>query len=418
MNNPSHSENEETKRFRIDKNSPINPVAFDLNRDPMYQQLLVFYQEGQFHKCKLAIDKLFKKYPGHPGLFKFRDELAMKLSVKDLHSKIREEEKTIKRMSTLSLSLMVMIGIIVILVTLFLSLMFFSDSLTSPEPAEPNTIPMEVQLDMLYNQADGLLQSGETGQVNRIIEIITEIEPEYQNLTELQARLGTIQNLEIQYQAAINLVDEDRFIDALEIFQGIEAEQPGLWDVNRQIAAIEDSALIEKQLTDGHTAYQDENWALAITAYESLLQVTDNNFDKSIINQRLLNSYLNQVRQILTQDTLTIEEIETAEDHYQKAESLIAENPALAGARDQLNELFNILQNVKENNTQTPDTVAPTQVGNAWFQQGLLPNQNYPIGFNPISNQNWVDAATNLDNTQNLSLTSHPNCFIQGYKIL
>ena len=374
----------------IDKNTPANGRAFDLDRDPEYQNLLMSYQAGNFHKCEHQIEELLKKYPGHPSLFKFREELALKLSVKALHSTIQKEEKKIKRTSTLSLSLVVLIGIIVILVTLFLSLLFFSDSLSLPDSAgrEPADASTAMQLDLLYLKAEELLQAGQTEQVTRIIEIFTELRPDYPNLNSLQARLGTLSELEMRYRTAVNLVEEGEINNALEIFESIEAEQPGLWDVNQQIAAIEDVAQIESLLTDGHTAFQNEDWSLAINAYETLLLLNENHFDKTIINERLLTSYLNQMRQILTNPTLTVEEIESVEDYYQKAAKIISQNPAFAWANDELNQLNNILQAVKENNSHSPDTVTQTVctlndemiglMGFTWDQQAVPEGEKSP----------------------------------------
>lgn len=266
MRKPSHAKHEETKPFEINKDSPSNANAIELEHDPDYEQLLTAYQAGDFKRCEHLIEALIEKYPGHPALFKFREELTMKLSIKDLNKTIEKEEKKIKRMSAFSVVLVGMISILLIIVTLFLSLIFFSGTLSSPDPAnlEPTEMPLAAELELLYNQADALLQSGQPGQVERIIEIFLDINPEYPNLDELQTRFQTMLRLEAQYQEASNLVEAGELSEALELFKSIEAEHPGLWDVRQQIETIEEALQIETFLNDDNFAYHNENWLVSI----------------------------------------------------------------------------------------------------------------------------------------------------------
>jgi tetratricopeptide (TPR) repeat protein len=52
---------------------------------------------------------------------------------------------------------------------------------------------------------------------------------------------------------------------------GIEAEQPGLWDVRQQIAALDGAVQLAGYLAEGAAAYQSGDWAGVISAYEAAL---------------------------------------------------------------------------------------------------------------------------------------------------
>ena len=59
----------------------VNKVS--LSSDPDYQKLVELYQHAEFDKCEELLEKLEKKFPQHPKLLKFKDDLQMQLFLKD-----------------------------------------------------------------------------------------------------------------------------------------------------------------------------------------------------------------------------------------------------------------------------------------------------------------------------------------------
>ena len=118
----------------------------------------------------------------------------------------------------------------------------------------------------------------------------------------------------------------------------IEAEKPGLWDVNPQIASIETSIQIAKYMEEGNAAYQVENWDKVFSSYENALTLAPT-LDDPLMKEQLLKGYLNKIISMLQNDSTSIEDIENAEQYYRRAVALIPQSKAYASERENLQEV-------------------------------------------------------------------------------
>ncbi len=384
----------------------------DLTSDPDYIKLLELYQQAEFAKCKTLLDQLQESYPDHPVLDKFSDELEMKLSVKAMADSIQAREKRVKRKATLNISAFVIIGTVLVLIAFFLSLVFLMGGIDLPERPSAEEA---VQLESNYLQAEQLLQLGQPGLAADLIAKIQEVDPHYPNLADLTERTEQLLQLEAQYQAALNLVAEDNPSEALAIFKSIEVENPGLWDVSEQIAALEAGNSLAQLIEDGHAAFQKQNWTQAITAYEGALNQNPN-IDQPLVKERLSISYLQQTINLLNNENVSTANLQAAEGHYQKA---LALGP-LSGSS--ASEISNLSSQCKELLTQNFTQRATDQLAdknqslnsieqaviylekaadlnpdNATFGQDFQNAQYYQTGFERFINQDWEAAITNLE---------------------
>ncbi len=382
----------------------------DLSKNPDYQKLLALFQKAEFSKCRKLLDHLQERYPNHPLLADFRDELDMKLSVKDLSAKIKKAETHERRKATFNLGLFAMIGTIVVLFSFLISLFYFgSQNFVQHEAQTPTQTPI-LQVSQLYNQADNLLRVGQPSNVVEIIERIKTLDPDNQDLNDLITRTEVLLALEAQYHSALKLISENNHSEALEILLDIEKQSPGLWDVKQNITALEKNLRVKQLLIDAESAYQSQNWALVINDYESALEI-DPTVSSLQINKKLLEAYLNQIILITETEGATIQEIELAEKYYRRAAAIIPQSPNFAEEREALQEVRRNLLEVKysliANNhlaasTQTAHTIelaisnlrraAAISQENNGMQANLDNAAQYQAAFYHFINLHWTNA--------------------------
>ena len=102
-----------------------NPA--ELSQDPDYLKLLDHYQRAEFDECLNLLESLEQRYPDHPILKEFSEDLQMKLSLRTLAKKSKKEQKRQKRKATFNLSVFAIVGTLVVMVDFFISSYFFTN---------------------------------------------------------------------------------------------------------------------------------------------------------------------------------------------------------------------------------------------------------------------------------------------------
>jgi len=266
------------------------------------------------------------------------------------------------------------------------------------------------QLTSLQGQAEGLLNRGRPGPAAEIIERMREINPNWDALPGLTERAETLLDLEDRYNHALGLVARREKVEALAIFQSIEEQQPGLWDVRRQIESLDDSVQVNALLEEGANAFAAGGWAGVITAYESAMAL-DPGIDDPKVTEQLLEAYLSEIERILQDQNAPIEDIDTTEVYYRKAASMLPQEGGFASQRARLEELDDLIQERKytrmardiySDPNQTLNTVG-SAVSYLKRAAGINPEdealalavqnaERYQTGFSHFAAMDWVPA--------------------------
>lgn len=382
----------------------------NLLSDPDYLRLIACYQNGEFTRCMDRLEKLDKRYPGRQELQKFREDIQLKLSFKTMAVSSKKEKRHKKMKGTLKVTIFAITSTVFVLIV-FLFSYYYLNQIAAIRQLEEKT----AQLNSLNSQAEQLLLGGQPEAAAEVIGMIEEISPEYENLPELKSQADDLLRLEDEYQSALSLIEEGQYDDALVILQGIESENPGLWDVSQQITSIETIIQIDEYLEEGDAAYQEEDWAGVISAYENAL-VLDPKLDDSLMIEQLLNSYLNMIINMLQSDEASIEDIMTAESYYRKAVALIPQSKEFASERGNLEEVSSNLLELKytqtakailEDKNQTVNSIADAvdylekavniDPNNTALQLDLTNAEYYQIAFQYFIEMDWSQAVTNLN---------------------
>ena len=412
MTTSSKSKPKKPKDSAPEFNESTGPVAnpIDLSSDPDYTKLLEHYQLAEFNNCKEVLDKLEKRYPEHPGLLKFKDDLQMRLSLKNMAISIKEEEKHKKKKVILNMSVFAIIGFLIVVIVLFFSYNYFNNNVSAKQLEDETAL-----LTSLDYQAEQLLLAGQPQPAAEIIERIRTINPEFVNLPELMSRTDDLLRLEANYQTALNLITENNSDEALVILNEIEVEKPGMWDVSQQIASIETSSQIAKYIEEGNAAYQIEKWDQVISAYENAL-ILDPELDDPLMTEQLLRGYLNRIISMLENENTSIEDIKNAEAYYRRAVALAPQSKAFASERGNLQKASSNLLELKftqiakanlEDKNQTLTSVAEAvsylskaaniKPENTALNTDLKNAEHYQIALKNFIEMNWGQTITNLN---------------------
>lgn len=404
--NFGRSKNEDSKLEGIDDKIVI-PI--DLSNDPEYINLIKLFQNGDFSECSEALEKIEERYPEHPALIKFAENLQMKMMVKAMEEKSKKVEKRAKVKNSFSFILLIVAVILVVATVFYFSFRYFNNQI-----AESQRIQQSYTLDNMANQAESLLLVGNPQPAAAIIDKIREINPDYERLSTLTIEVELLLRMEAKYQEAESLVEAGNPEGALALFYEIQEESPGLWDISQQIEAIETENQIAILLADGNTAYENENWDIVISSYESALAL-NSQLDDPLITEQLLQGYLKKIISMLEDDGATIEDIEDAEQYYRKAVALIPQSKEYANERENLQEAssnllqLKFIQTAKEmladsNQTITSVKKAVTYLSkavsidpkNSALQIDLNNAEYYQVAFQDFLDIDWAPAITNL----------------------
>lgn len=397
-------------------------VPIDLSNDPDYIDLIKYYQNGDFPKCREALDKLEERYPDHPALRKFDEDLQLKLLIQTMEVKNKKTEKRQKVKTSFNLIFFAIIAIGIVVVVFFFSFRYFNNQI-----AERQQVQESAQLEALANQAQQLLLVGKPQPAFEIIENIQEINPDYERLATLTSEVDLLLQMEAKYQEALSLLGAGNSGEALPLLYEIQTESPGLWDVSQQIEAIETENQIAILLAEGNTAYQNEDWDTVISSYEGAI-VLKPELNDPLITEQLLQGYLKKIISMLQEDNASIEDIEEAEQYYRKAVALIPQSKEYANERENLQEASSNLLQLKfvqtskamlADSEQTITSVkkavtylskaANIDSRNSALQRDLNNAEYYQVAFQDFLDMDWAAAIINL----NKIMESDPN-FAEG----
>jgi tetratricopeptide (TPR) repeat protein len=382
----------------------------DLPTDPDYLRMVELYEHAEFSQCQEVLLDLEQRYPEYPELMKFKEDLQLKLSLKNIAVKEKQQQKNTKRKSTLNLGIFAIVGTVIVLVVFFISFLNLQMNERSTE------LQMKTaQLSTLYNQADQLLIAGKPQPVVEIIALINLVDPQYTELDGLTSRTAKLLQLERKYQAAMGLITENKSLEALVLLQEIEEIYPGMWDVRQQISTIQRSTDVETYIAEGRAAFQKNDWLKVINAYENAM-ILDPKLDDPEMKEQLLRSYLNVIISLLQDETATIEEMENAELYYRRALAMVPQNKDFASERGDLQEVSSNMLVVKyaqtartllEDKSQNANSIAKAVSylnsavnivpNNNTFQTELNNAQLYQLAFKNFVDLDWGSAITNLN---------------------
>ncbi|MCB2202557.1 tetratricopeptide repeat protein [bacterium] len=355
------------------------------------------------------LEVLKNRYPNNQSLMRFQDDLQMRLSFQSIADTNKKVERKNKIKATFKLSLFAVFGTLVVLIVAFFSYIYFNDKVLTRQNEQEAIV-----LASLNGQAEELLNVGKPNSALQIIEKIREIDPNYSNLANLTTQTENLLAYTAKYDTAQELLSEGNSSEALAILKEIDSENPGLWDVRLLIDSIETATQVDLLLTEAETAYGNQNWDQAITAYENAIQLESD--ESSEYTEQLLNSYLNQIVAMLQNENTTVEEIDKAQEYYRKAMALAPQSKTFENEREELQSISAslleqkyaqtakaLLEDKNQDEQSLAKAVALMRKGegidpdNDSAQIDLQSAEAYQLAFSSFLDQDWIHSVENLE---------------------
>ena len=384
-------------------------IPIDLSNDPEYLDLIHSFQNGDFLRCQELLVELEERYPDHTALSKFKENLDLKMMIRTTEDKNKKVQNKEKVKTSFSFILFTVAALLIVSAVFYFSFRYFNNQI-----AEKQQIQESYSLNNMANQAEQLLFVGNPQPAAAIIENMREINPDYDRLPTLEAEVDLLLRMEAKYQEAEMQLEAGNPDEALVLFQEIQEESPGLWDVSQQIEAIQIDNQISQLLEQGSAAYQSEDWDTVISSYEGALTL-DPQLNDPLITEQLLQGYLKKIISMLQDDGATIEDIEEAEQYYRRAVALIPQSKEYANERENLQEAssnllqLKFVQTAKDMLSDSNQTITSVKKAvsyltkaanidskNSALQIDLNNAEYYQVAFQDFLDMNWASSITNL----------------------
>ena len=354
----------------------ITQIRTPYQKHPDFRSALEYIQEGNWEAGLTALDIVHNEFPNNQDLSALREEILLKRQIDDdevIDNRNALRKKTLK----VGLRLAVMA---VALFAIFWGVRTFRGWIFQQWNTLQEGITADFrmfELTVKYRDAQSYLLANQPEAALEIVNEIASINPDYPDLDVLVQEAEDILIYKSRYDEALRLKDEGNILAALEEFESIYDERPDYLDVSLQIQDIQGDLYLVDLLDQAEQAYEEENWELASSQYETLRAIAPE-FQKALVDQRLIRSYMNLGGQILESEGESPETLQQADIYFRKVLVLNPRDEALIAEQNQIKEQFkdrlfdHYIQTARNAVIGQEDSLAALDTARKYFKNALL----------------------------------------------
>jgi tetratricopeptide (TPR) repeat protein len=340
-------------------------------KDTEFKNAQASFQKGDWENGLSLLDVLVERYPEIPELREFQQEMLLRSRIDEYER--AERRQYIKRRVLYWGS---RVGVIVIILGLFAwGLNTYSSWLQDQWDNVRQSVMQEVQtLDtaVKFRNAQNFLGAGRPEDAFALLNEIEEQDPEFPGLAELQAEASKNAEIEQKYKNANSLLESGDTAAAIAVFREIQNQQPDYKDVPILINEIEGEIILNDLITQAENAFDSQDWDNAILRYDSL-RTEAPNYEPELVEERLIDSYINAATMVLGKDEPTSDALILADQYFRDALELSPLDPEILSARDQALDTFkeklfaSYLEKAHETLFDNEDSLASLKVANSYY---------------------------------------------------
>lgn len=323
---------------KSDKSTQITAVNNNSHgnykKDILYLEALDLFQNGNWDKCLVIVKQLLKKYPNISELENLKSDLQLRST---LDSNEKEDILVAKKASRKTNLVWASISIIAI-VLLAGAITFYVNQIDQSVDVVQGQFDIsfeQVELDTAISNATNLLIAGRYNEARVQIEIARAIEPSNPQLPELTSKADILAEMAVDYQKAIELIDEGDKEAALEILSSLRETDQFYKDVQARIELLEEERLLISYQEKGDINYEIGEWDKAIEAYEAYLDI-DIEDKEDIVTTKLFESYIKLIEVILSLEDVSLDNLKLAEDFFRRTRSLKPQDESTVDQRAEI----------------------------------------------------------------------------------
>ena len=271
-------------------------------KDPKFQAIMEHLQNGEWEAGLEGLDVIQHEYPLETkAIDQIRREtiLKTKLDIDEIEDKKRDRIRKYTK-----IFLQIAAGALVIAV-IFLGITRFDTWIIQQwrnitESLERDVASIEQAI--RFRDARSYLQANYPETALEILEEIAASGEDYPGLQDLITEAETAKRVKADYKSAVALLENGDSLGALSKFEEINEVYPNYLDIELRIGDIKGEFYLLDLLEEAETVYNDGEWELAASQYETLRAIAPE-YKPKLVETRLIRSYMNIATEILDAET-------------------------------------------------------------------------------------------------------------------
>jgi tetratricopeptide (TPR) repeat protein len=294
-----------------------------MENDPLYQEGLKHFGLGQWPEAVACFTQLQATYPDDPRIKQFLETAQLRAAAPEPEVRREAAPSSWRKRAG-------WIGVIVVIALIGVGVFLAYQSWVVPVQQENARL---ARLDQLRRAAEIQIASGSYGEAVSTYQTLLNEEPgdvaAQAGLTRAQ-QLAQVADL---YARALQAMNNGDQAQAARLLEQLAAIDPNYRDAGSLLDQIKGTQALEERFSAAHQQVQAGQWLEATKLLEEI-RSQDRNFRAQEVADDLYTSYYEMAEQAVRQATTT-DEIEAAQELYQKALSARPLDPAAEKARRQ-----------------------------------------------------------------------------------
>jgi|GEM_PF-2923378 len=279
---------------------------------PLYQQVEVLINQGNWHAAQAPLRELVQLYPDDVYLKQLSETANTRSALLgSAHTAVAHPTGTPTRnLRPLITGIIVFVVILCIGASAFLAWWFVLPRIASQR--------QEARIAQLREDAQAALSSGDYDRAVLAYNELLDLVPGDSQALDGLEQTSQLRELVSIYSEAIAQMEAHRWDEALTILRQLEEETPGYRDVSERIRYVQQQQELESRFDEAEAVFNQEDYKLAIEKFEEL-QSIDNSYQFDIVQQRLFISYLQEGLAEVEAAGSDTQRLQTALDLLEKA---------------------------------------------------------------------------------------------------
>jgi tetratricopeptide (TPR) repeat protein len=291
---------------------------------PLFREVEREFQKGNWETGLARLQELEEAFPLEPELRAWRQEMILRSKMDEVEA---EEENRQKKTFFKSLAVR-LAGFGVVIVLVILGLRAFSSSIQGQWKATQKQMERDVltlEQAAQFRNGQNLLLANRPAEALQSFDAIAEVNPDYPQLADFMSRAKKMVEIEKTYQEAFQLRTDGKYSEALQGFQLVYDQDPRYKDVSLQIDELKKNLDLEDNFAQAAAAFGNEQWDLAASEFEAVKNA-DPSFRQADVEEMLYQSLVKAAEAKLTEQDPTYESLQAADEYFRKALALRPQN--------------------------------------------------------------------------------------------
>ncbi len=312
------------------ENDLFNPIDNDSTPDKKkeddarYQEVLKYFQLGQWDAAQPVLEALLQEYPNDTQLRELMQQLLLKKEI------AKTEKKHWLRLPHIPGNLVR--GVILALLLVGFALIgsqFYKQNIV---PHQQEAHQQALVLDEL-KRAEEAMNAGQYKEASQFYQDVLAKSPDQPMAKAGLKAVDQYLILDDQYQKAVAWEKQGKIEKAIAAYQEIVAQDSNYKDVNQRLQQLLSTIKIEQAWNAGEKAYQQKQWTRAISYYETVSGI-DDTYHHDLLQQHLYESFLNQGKEMLQNRPANVKIPIEAYNYLRRALQVKPRDPEATSWRD------------------------------------------------------------------------------------